>query len=150
MFDPVDCNLSSLGGPRGAAVTDSIFQELDLRTGLVRREWHSLDHVALSESYSSATSASTVWPFDYFHLNSVDQLAERQDADLRAQHLRPVRTEHAHRPGADAHRRQALERASWRAGAATAYQHDASVLANGTISVFDNGGVPKVHSQSRG
>ncbi len=35
-------------------------------------------------------------------------------------------------------------------GAATAYQHDASVLPNGTISVFDNGGVPKVHSQSRG
>ena len=36
------------------------------------------------------------------------------------------------------------------AGAATAYQHDATVLPNGTISVFDNGGVPKVHAQSRG
>ncbi len=36
------------------------------------------------------------------------------------------------------------------AGAATAYQHDATMLANGTISVFDNGGVPKVHAQSRG
>ncbi len=36
------------------------------------------------------------------------------------------------------------------AGAATAYQHDATALANGTISVFDNGGVPKVHAQSRG
>ena len=36
------------------------------------------------------------------------------------------------------------------AGAATAYQHDASVLPNGMISVFDNGGVPKVHAQSRG
>jgi hypothetical protein len=35
-------------------------------------------------------------------------------------------------------------------GAATAFQHDATVLGNGTISVFDNGGVPKVHSQSRG
>ena len=35
-------------------------------------------------------------------------------------------------------------------GAATAFQHDATVLANGTISVFDNGGVPKVHPQSRG
>ena len=36
------------------------------------------------------------------------------------------------------------------AGAATAYQHDATVLPNGTISVFDNGAVPKVHAQSRG
>jgi len=35
-------------------------------------------------------------------------------------------------------------------GAATAFQHDATMLENGTISVFDNGGVPKVQSQSRG
>ena len=54
VFDPIDCNLSAAGRPRGGAVTDSIFQEIDLRTGLVRREWHSLDHVPLSDSYSSA------------------------------------------------------------------------------------------------
>ena len=36
------------------------------------------------------------------------------------------------------------------AGAATAYQHDAQELPNGEITVFDNGGVPKVHPQSRG
>ena len=36
------------------------------------------------------------------------------------------------------------------AGASTAYQHDATVLSNGTISIFDNGAVPKVHQQSRG
>ncbi len=35
-------------------------------------------------------------------------------------------------------------------GAATAYQHDATVLQSGVISVFDNGAVPKVHAQSRG
>jgi hypothetical protein len=35
-------------------------------------------------------------------------------------------------------------------GAATAFQHDATVLENGTISIFDNGAVPKVHPQSRG
>ena len=34
-------------------------------------------------------------------------------------------------------------------GAATAFQHDATVQANGTISVFDNGATPKVHPQSR-
>ncbi len=36
------------------------------------------------------------------------------------------------------------------AGTRTAYQHDATTLPNGTISVFDNGAVPKVHPQSRG
>ena len=40
-------------------MTDSVFQEVDLATGLVRREWHSLDHIALSESYSSPMSVST-------------------------------------------------------------------------------------------
>jgi hypothetical protein len=35
-------------------------------------------------------------------------------------------------------------------GTHTAYQHDANTLADGTISVFDNGSVPKVHPQSRG
>ena len=56
VFDPIECDLSSLGGPSGGAVTDSIFQEIDLRTGLVRREWTSLDHVALGDSYSSPTT----------------------------------------------------------------------------------------------
>ncbi len=36
---PIDCNLSAIGGPSGGAVTDSRFQEIDLKTGLVRREW---------------------------------------------------------------------------------------------------------------
>jgi len=70
---PIRCNLSYVGGPRDGAVTDSIFEELDLRTGLVRREWHSLDHVALADSYSSANTSSVGWPFDYFHVNSVEQ-----------------------------------------------------------------------------
>ena len=38
LFDPIRCNLSSRGGPKKGAVTDSGFQEIDLRTGLVRRE----------------------------------------------------------------------------------------------------------------
>ncbi len=148
MFDPIYCNLSSLGGPGGGAVTDSIFQEIDLKTGLVRREWDSLDHVALSDSYSSAISANTVWPFDYFHLNSIDQLADgrtlisaRNTSTLYE--LNTLTGQVITRIGG----RHSTVKLS--PGAATAYQHDATALANGTISVFDNGGVPKVHTQSR-
>jgi hypothetical protein len=149
VFDPVDCNLSSVGGPSGGAVTDAIFQEVDLRTGLVRREWHSLDHVSLSDSYSTATTTSTKWPFDYFHVNSVDQLpSDRTWISARntwtlyelntftGQILLHVGGKHS-----------SVKLAS---GATTAFQHDATVLPNGTISVFDNGGVPKVHAESRG
>jgi Arylsulfotransferase (ASST) len=149
VFSPIDCNLSSLGGPSGGAVTDSIFQEIDLATGLVRREWHSLDHVALAESFSPAVSTSTEWPFDYFHLNSIDQLANGTTL-ISARNtwaLYELNTQTG----------QVLTRIGGRhsdvklaPGAATAFQHDATVLPNGDISIFDNGGVPKVHPQSRG
>ncbi|HSZ14001.1 MAG TPA: arylsulfotransferase family protein [Solirubrobacteraceae bacterium] len=149
VFDPIQCNLSALGGPSGGAATDSSFQEIDLKTGLVRREWNSLDHVALGDSYSAATSANTIWPFDYFHLNSVDQLANgttlisaRNTSALYE--LNTTTGQVLARIGG----KQSTVKLT--AGAATAYQHDASVLPNGTISVFDNGGVPKVHAQSRG
>ncbi|HEY0515675.1 MAG TPA: arylsulfotransferase family protein, partial [Solirubrobacteraceae bacterium] len=72
-FQPVDCDLSSVGGPHGGAVTDTIYQEVDLATGLVRREWHPLDHLPLSASYSNAVITTKSWPFDYFHINSIDQ-----------------------------------------------------------------------------
>ena len=149
VFDPVDCNLSTVGGPSGGAVTDAIFQEVDLRTGLVRREWHSLDHIPLSDSYSTATTTSTKWPFDFFHINSIDQLPSGKTLisarntwalyelnTLTGQVLESVGGKHSD--------------IKLEGGAATAFQHDATVLANGTISVFDNGGVPKVHPQSRG
>ena len=33
VFNPIDCNLSAVGGPSGGAVTDSVFQEIDLADG---------------------------------------------------------------------------------------------------------------------
>jgi hypothetical protein len=149
VFDPIYCDLSSLGGPSGAAVTNSLFQEIDLQTGLVRREWDSVDHVSLTDSYSSATAATTIWPFDYFHLNSIDPLPSGNKL-ISARNTSTL-YELSGRTG------QVIAQIGGKhssfklaAGAATAYQHDATALANGTISVFDNGGVPKVHSQSRG
>jgi hypothetical protein len=149
VLNPIHCNLSSVGGPQDGAVTDSIFQEIDLRTRLVRREWTSLDHVALSESYSSAVGSSTEWPLDYFHANSVD-LQPDGSILLSARNTWTL-YELSGQTG------QVLARAGGKhstikmgSGTLTAYQHDATVLPNGLISVFDNGGVPLVHPQSRG
>jgi hypothetical protein len=149
VFDPIDCNLSTVGGPSGGAVTDAIFQEIDLRTGLVKREWTSLDHVPLSDSYSTATTTSTKTPFDYFHINSIDQLPTGRTL-ISARNtwalyeLNTLTGQVLTRFGG---KRSTVKLVG---GAATAFQHDATMLANGTISVFDNGGVPKVHPQSRG
>jgi hypothetical protein len=149
VFDPIRCNLSSVGGPSNAAVTDSLFQEIDLKTHLVRREWHPLDHIALSQSYASPTGSSSEWPFDYFHLNSI---AVRHDGSLLISarntsalyELSPSTGQVIAQIGGK-HGSEKLG-----SGAATAYQHDAEELPDGDFSVFDNGAVPKVHPQSRG
>jgi hypothetical protein len=148
MFNPIACDLSAAGGPRDGAITDSGFQEIDIATGLVRREWHSIDHVALADSYKPARGTSRQWPLDFFHLNSIDRsdgttlISARntstlyQLSTLTGQVLTHVGGKHSD-----------LRLAP---GAATAFQHDATSLANGTISIFDNGAVPKIHAQSRG
>jgi Arylsulfotransferase (ASST) len=148
VFDPIYCNLSSVGGPADGAVTDSLFQEIDLKTHLVRREWHPVDHVPLSHSVEPANGVTIQWPYDYFHLNSIWQrpggsflLSSR---DTSAMYL------------VDGHSGQVVEQiggphgnTKLGPGTSTAFQHDAEELPNGQITVFDNGGVPIVHPQSR-
>jgi hypothetical protein len=148
VFNPIACNLSAYGGHSDASVTDGIVEEIDLKTGLVRSEWHSLDHVPPSYSYSYAGNADGQWPYDYFHVNSIDQLPNGttllSSRNTSALYELNTRTGQVLVRIGGKHPTVHLAR-----GAATAYQHDATVLADGTISVFDNGGVPKVHSQSR-
>jgi hypothetical protein len=149
VFNTIDCNLSEVGGPVGAAVDDSVFEELDMRTGLVRREWHSLDHVPLADSYSSATGSSKKWPFDYFHINSIDQRSDGTTL-ISARNtwaIYTLNTTTGRLENAIGGRHSGVKLG---AGTRTAYQHDATTLHNGEISVFDNGSVPKVHPQSRG
>jgi hypothetical protein len=148
-YDPVLCNLSSVGGPAYGAVTDSVFQEIDVKTGLVMYEWTGIDHVALSESYEKAAGTTVASPFDYFHLNSVDTDA---DASLlisarntwTVYKLDPSSGQIVWRLGG--------KHSSFKmgAGTGTAWQHDPRELPDGAISVFDNGASPTVHSQSRG
>jgi arylsulfotransferase ASST len=148
VFDPIDCDMSAYGGPSKAAVTDALFQEIDLKTHLVRREWHSVDHASIAESNTSAKSASAEWPFDFFHLNTIEH---RRDGSLlisarntSALYYVDPRTGQITLQIGGQHSGVSLG-----TGTPTAYQHDAQELPNGEISVFDNGGVPMVHSQSR-
>jgi len=71
IYHQVPYDLSSLGGPANGSVLEGVVQEVDVATGKVLFEWHSLDHVPVSDSYAPVpTSAST--PYDYFHINSVN------------------------------------------------------------------------------
>ena len=64
-------NLSSLGGPRHGMVDDCVIQEIDVKTGQVLWSWHSLGHIPLRASYTRPAGSQ---PWDYFHLNSIQQL----------------------------------------------------------------------------
>jgi Arylsulfotransferase (ASST) len=67
----VHADLRRVGGPADGVVQDDIVQELDIKTGRVLWEWHSYGHVPLRASY--VRPAGSNW-FDYFHLNSLQQL----------------------------------------------------------------------------
>ncbi len=149
VFNPLRCNLTAVKGPREGVVTDGVFQELDLRTGLVRREWHSLDHVAIGDSYAAPSLANAEWPYDYFHVNSIDLHADGTVL-LSARNTSTLYELAAGSGAVVARIGGKHSTVKLGPGAATAYQHDATLLPSGQISVFDNGGVPKVHSQSRG
>lgn len=70
---PVKTNLSSMGGPRNGTVDDCVIQEIDIKTGKLLWSWDSLAHIPLRASYTRPAGSI---PWDYFHLNSIQQLAD--------------------------------------------------------------------------
>jgi len=61
------------GTPAGTQTTlmDAIVQEVDVATGLVVWEWHSLGHVPLGQSYATAGNSAY---YDAYHINSIQSL----------------------------------------------------------------------------
>lgn len=148
VYDGIDCDLSAVGGPRDAAVADTLMQQIDLKTGLVMYEWHSLDHVPLSDSYASARHASRTTPLDYFHINSID-VQPGGELLIDARNTWAVYDVDAH--SGQVRWQLGGKRSSFALGAGvrTAWQHDARRQGDGTITFFDNGATPAVHPQSR-
>jgi hypothetical protein len=148
-YNPIYCNLAPYGGGSDSAVTDSLFQEIDITTGLVMFEWTSLDHVAFSESYTPAAAGSTQWPFDFFHLNSVNldpdgTLLVSSRNTWAADDIDPTTGQVRWTLGG--------KNSSFveGLGAVTAFQHDARPVGPDLYTVFDNGASPAIHAQSRG
>jgi Arylsulfotransferase (ASST) len=148
VYDAIDCNLSSVGGPKHGAVADTLLQEIDLKTGLVTYEWHSLDHVPLASSYASAAPASKSEPFDYFHINSI---GTELDGDLLIDSRNTWAAYDVDPKTGQVRWELGGKHSSFKlgTGAATAWQHDARQQPDGAITFFDNGAFPAVHPQSR-
>jgi hypothetical protein len=69
--ETVPMDLSSVGGPRNSQVQESIIQEVDIATGRLVFEWRSLQHIPVSASREPMGE-----PYDYLHVNSVQQLPD--------------------------------------------------------------------------
>ncbi len=146
-YNPIRCDLSSVQGSRDGAIVDTAIQQIDVRTGLVRWEWHSLDHIGASESEVEAPSGTAPW--DYFHLNSIDR---EPSGDLLIS-ARSTWAGYLLQGGSGKVLwRLGGNKSSFKMGPGTkmAWQHDGRVLADGELTFFDDGSNPPIHSQSRG
>ncbi|TMK55392.1 MAG: hypothetical protein E6G60_19640, partial [Actinobacteria bacterium] len=130
-------------------VLDAIVQEVDIPTGVVLFEWHSLGTIALAESYQQPPHGGKA--YNYVHTNSID--VEPDDNLLVS--------------GRDTFAWYKIDRVTgaliWRLGgkrsnftigrgAQTAWQHDVRSLGDGLFSAFDNGAVKGTitHRHTRG
>jgi Arylsulfotransferase (ASST) len=150
-YNPIRCNLQAVKGAPGGAIVDTAIQQIDMKTGLVRWEWHSLDHVGAAESEVEVSTGATPW--DYFHLNSID--VEGGDANQSGNIFISARSTWA---GYELEGttgkvlwRLGGNKSSFQMGPGTrmAWQHDGRVLADGVVTFFDDGSNPPIHSQSR-
>jgi hypothetical protein len=134
-YAPVKADLRLLGGSRNGAVLDSIVQEVDIASGKVLWEWHAYGHVRLAASYVGKPTSK---PYDFFHINSVQQLPDG-NLLVSARHTSSVYE-------IDKSTGRILwtlggKHSSFRIGrgAGFAWQHDARMQPDGTITLFDNG-----------
>ena len=145
-YATTSADLSSLGGAKKAQVLDSVVQEIDVASGKILHQWHSLDHIPLSESQSKPAKGAA---FDYFHVNSVsldgpDHLlissrntwaiyrVDRSSGEVEWQ-LGGKSSDYKLGPGVEFY-----------------WQHDSRRQPDGTITLFDDGATPAEEGESRG
>jgi hypothetical protein len=147
IYHEVPMDLSGLGGPVDGFVLDGIVQEIDIESGELLFEWHSLDHVGLEESLYEPPPELAA-PFDYFHINSVDPMP---GGHLIISARRTCAVYKVDRETGEVVWRLGGEKSDFEMGYGTRtdWQHDARRQGDGTITIFDNGGVEK-DVQSRG
>jgi Arylsulfotransferase (ASST) len=143
----VHANLRPVKGARRGLVVDSVIQEIDIETGLVVFEWHSLGNIALRETFSRVIPSRRV-PLDYVHANSVDVEA---DGDFLLSGRNTWAVYKIDRETGDIRWRLGGKESDFRLPSAArfAWQHDAHRRSDGAITVFDNSAFPPVRKFSR-
>ena len=147
---PVYVDSSSVRGAKPDVAIDGVVQEIDVKTGLLLFQWHSLDHVALTDSYTAPPKRNGPRSTSSTPTQSVWRPTGRSSR-------RPA----TRGPSTTSIIRQARSTGGWgasarvraRPGASFAWQHDVRVRSDHdrVLTLFDNGGgPPRAHDQSRG
>ncbi len=138
-------DLSPLGGSKEGPVMEGIAQEVDIESGEVLFEWHSIEHVGPEESYYKPHYGKY---FDYFHINSID-VDHDSSLLIGARHTSTVYK--VERETGEIIWRLGGKKSDFEMGPGSrfAFQHDARRHKDGTISIFDNGAPPR-YTTTRG
>jgi hypothetical protein len=137
VYNEVQADLTSVGGATDGRLVEGIVQEIDIASKRVLFEWHSLDHVAIGESFRTAiTPAGNV---DYFHLNSIGIDAADDNLIVSARHTSTVYKIDRNTGEIIWHLGGKKNDFQLGPGAAFNFQHDARARTGGELTLFDNG-----------
>ncbi len=147
VYSPIRVHLP--GTPAGtlSPLLDAIVQEVDIRTGLVVWEWHSYGHIPLETSQATPQNSAS---YDAFHINAIQPLAGGRVL-ISARDTSAVYK--VDRAGGRILWTLGGKASNFRLGpgAQFYFQHDAHMLSNGRIGMFDDGaGPPQLNPFSRG
>lgn len=132
-YAPIPYDLSPYGGPADGQIVDIIIQEQDPSKNVIF-EWHASQHVDLTETYSSLTRS----PVDYVHTNAIeaDQDGNLLISNRNTSNIIKIDRQTGNilwRLGGKANQFNFLNDVGF------SNQHDIRRLANGHITLFDNG-----------
>jgi hypothetical protein len=132
----VPWDLTKLGGRRDGLVEDNVVQEIDVETGAVLFEWHTLGAIPLGESFRPAPRERGKI-HDPWHLNSVE-LDRDGDIIVSARHTNALYK--IDRETGEVAWRLGGKKSDFDMGPGAVFklQHDARVHRDGTITLFDN------------
>jgi hypothetical protein len=141
-------DLRNWHGTKVGRIVDGVVQEIDIKTGLVLFEWHSVGDVGLSESFIPApTKRGFEW--DFFHLNSA---AEDADGNFIVSGRHTWTIYKVGRATGKVYWRLGGKRSDFKLGPGVkfAWQHNAIPRPDGTLTLFDNdAGTTPVRKNSR-
>lgn len=147
IYNPVKRSLAPYGGSKDGRVIDAVIQEVDIATGLVTFEWHSLGTIGLSEGRGVVPKNKTGL-YDYVHPNAATLTP---DGNIFVSGREVWAAYELNKATGALMARFGGEKSDYKfVGAARpAWQHDWQWRTPDTMTIFDNEAAPKIRSQSR-